>query len=333
MGSGIGQRASGIGQRAAGIGQLAAVVVALTAACKPPISVTPAPATASAELTALTGAAVVIAAGDIGSCDSNGDELTARTVDSILRVDSIAGVEDVVITVGDNAYPNANERDFANCFRPSWGDTTKSIMRHIRPTPGNHEHRTERAAPYYRFFGRAAGDPGKGYYAYDHGAWRMIALNSEILVNADFGPRDREEQQSWLEDELESNRKRCTLAYFHHPRWSSGWHGSDVRMDNLYRALYEGGADVVLTGHDHHYERFLPLDPSGQLDTARGLVSFVLGTGGIELRGINRPQSYSAARVLGRWGVLKMTLGREEYQWAFIEPGGRVWDPGHARCH
>lgn len=305
----------------------------LAAACKPRVHTTPAPAGASAELTALTGASVVVAAGDIGSCSSRGDELTAAVVDSLLRADSAAGVNDVVVTLGDNAYPNANDRDFANCFRTSWGDSTRRILRKIRPAPGNHEHRTERAAPYYRFFGRAAGDPDKGYYAYDHGEWRMIALNSEILINQDFSPRDREEQQSWLEHELTANRKRCTLAYFHHPRFSSGWHGSDIRMDNLFRALYEGGVDVVLTGHDHHYERFHPLDPVGQLDTARGIVQFVVGTGGIELRGISNPQPFSAARVIGRWGVLKLTLGGEEYQWAFLEPGGRVWDPGHGRCH
>lgn len=312
----------------------AVMSVSLVLACKPRVDVTPAPAEAPAELTALTGASVLIAAGDIGSCSSRGDEMTARMVDSILRGDSAAGVDDVVATLGDNAYPNANDRDFANCFRPSWGDSTKLIMRRIRPAPGNHEHRAERrAAPYYRFFGERAGDPTRGYYAYDHGAWRIIALNSEMLVNQDFPPGDRESQLRWLEEELRDNRKRCTLAYFHHPRFSSGWHGSDARIDAFYRVLYAGGVDVVLSGHDHHYERFHPLDPTGQLDTARGMVQFVVGTGGIELRGVATPQSHSAARIIGRWGVLKLTLGREEYRWAFLEPPGRVWDPGTGRCH
>lgn len=308
-----------------------ALLIAIS--CKPRVDLTPAPAEASAELAALTGASIMIGAGDIGSCSSNGDEQTARLVDSVLRADSIAGVDDVVFTLGDNAYPNANDRDFANCFRPSWGDTTKQILRHIRPAPGNHEHRTERAAPYYRFFGERAGEPDKGYYAYDFGEWRIIVLNSEILVNADFGPRDRDSQQAWLEHELESNRKRCTLAYWHHPRFSSGWHGSDIRMDTWWRTLYEGGVDVVLNGHDHHYERFYQLDPTGQIDTARGIAQFVVGTGGIELRGIAQVQPHSAARIIGRWGVLKLTLGREEYRHAFLEPGGRVWDPGSGKCH
>lgn len=308
-----------------------ALLIAIS--CKPRVDLTPAPAEASAELAALTGASVMIGAGDIGSCSSNGDEQTARLVDSVLRADSAADVDDVVFTLGDNAYPNANDRDFANCFRTSWGDTTRRIMQHIRPAPGNHEHRTERAAPYYRFFGARAGDPDKGYYAYDIGEWRVIVLNSEILVNGEFGPRDRDAQQEWLEHELSSNRKKCTLAYWHHPRFSSGWHGSDIRLDNWWRTLYEAGVDVVLAGHDHHYERFYQLDPTGQIDTARGIASFVVGTGGIELRGIARVQPFSAARIVGRWGVLKLALGREEYRYAFLEPGGRVWDPGSGKCH
>jgi len=314
-------------------GGLAAAALLSLLACRPRVDVTPPPATAPAELAAIAGASVMIGAGDIGSCRSPGDELTARLVDSVLRADSAAGVEDVVFTLGDNAYDNATDRDFATCFRPSWGDSTKLIMRKIRPAPGNHEHRTERGAPYYRFFGRRAGNPDRGYYAYDIGEWRAIVLNSEILVSGEFGPRDREAQEEWLINELRSNRKRCTVAYWHHPRFSSGWHGSDIRMDTWWRILYEHGVDVVLTGHDHHYERFYPLDPTGQIDTARGIVQFVVGTGGIELRGISRVQPHSAARIVGRWGVLKLALGREEYRFAFLEPGGRVWDPGSGRCH
>lgn len=311
----------------------AGALLVIAISCKPSVDLTPAPAEASAELAALSGASVMIGAGDIGSCSSTGDEQTARLVDSVLRADSIADVDDVVFTLGDNAYPNANDRDFANCFRTSWGDSTKRIMQHIRPSPGNHEHRTERAAPYYRFFGERAGDPDKGYYAYDIGEWRVIVLNSEILVNGEFGPHDREAQQEWLEHELRSTRKKCTLAYWHHPRFSSGWHGSDIRLDTWWRTLYEAGVDVVLAGHDHHYERFYQLDPTGQIDTARGIASFVIGTGGIELRGIARVQPFSAARIVGRWGVLKLALGREEYRYAFLEPGGRVWDPGSGKCH
>ena len=311
---------------------LLAGLALVSTSCKPPVDVTPAPATAPAELTALTGASVLIATGDIGSCDSGGDELTAMLVDSLLKADSAAGVEDVVATLGDNAYPNATDADFARCFRPSWGDSTKRIMQRIRPSPGNHEHYVERAAPYYRYFGRRAGNPGKGYYSYDLGEWHMIALNSEILINSQFSPEDRREQEEWLANDLRGNRKKCTLAYFHHPRFSSGWHGSDVRMDNWWKIMHAGGVDVVLNGHDHHYERFLPLDTIGQLDTLRGIVQFVVGTGGIEIRGIRTPVSHSAARVIGHWGVLKLTLGREEYQYAFLEPGGRIWDPGHGKC-
>ena len=315
------------------IGRLSACLVPLLISCKPPVQTTPPPATAPAELSAISGASVIIAAGDIGSCASGGDELTAHLVDSLLVADSVADVEDVVATLGDNAYPNATDADFARCFRPSWGDSAKRIMQRIRPSPGNHEHYVEKAAPYYRFFGRRAGNAGKGYYSYNLGAWHMIVLNSEMLVNSQFSPEDREEQEEWLANELRNNTRRCTLAYWHHPRFSSGWHGSDIRMDNWWKLLYRGGVDVVLNGHDHHYERFHPLDTTGTIDTTRGMVQFVVGTGGIELRGIRAPLSYSAARVTGRWGVLKITLGREEYRYAFLEPGGRVWDPGGGRCH
>ena len=314
--------------------RLLAGLALVSLSCKPHVDITPAPATASAELAAITGASVIIAAGDIGSCESPGDEMTAMLVDSLLKADSAAGVEDVVATLGDNAYPNASDADFARCFRPSWGDSTKRIMQRIRPSPGNHEHYVERAAPYYRYFGRRAGNPGKGYYSYDLGEWHLIALNSEILVNSQFSPEDRREQEEWLIEDLRSNqRKRCTLAYWHHPRFSSGWHGSDVRMDNWWKILFRGGVDVVLNGHDHHYERFQPIDTTGQRDTTYGITQFVVGTGGIELRGIRAPISFSDARVVGRWGVLKLTLGREEYRYAFLEPGGRIWDPGGGRCH
>ena len=313
--------------------RLLACLVLVLLSCKPPVETTPPPASAPAELSALAGASVLIAAGDIGSCQSGGDELTAMLVDSLLVADSVAGVEDVVATLGDNAYPNATDADFANCFRPSWGDTSKRIMQRIRPSPGNHEHYVERAAPYYRYFGRRAGDPGKGYYSYDLGEWHMIALNSEILVNSEFLPEDRSAQEDWLANDLRSSRKKCTLVYFHHPRFSSGWHGSDIRVDNWWKIMYRGGVDVVLNGHDHHYERFLPIDTTGTLDTLRGIVQFVVGTGGVALRGVRTIVSHSAARVIGHWGVLKLTLGSEGYRFAFLEPGGRVWDPGGGMCH
>jgi hypothetical protein len=311
---------------------LAASVLSLN--CFPPVRVTPPPAIAPAESLALAGASVILAAGDIADCSATGDEATARLVDSVLRADSAAQVIDAVITVGDHAYPNGTDRDFAQCFGRSWGDTAKLIMKRIRPSPGNHEHNHELAAPYYRYFGDRAGEPGKGYYAFDVGEWRAIALNSELVTNLQFNAADRKAQEDWLRKELaDNNGKRCTLAYFHRPAYSSGGHAGDGRMLALWNLLYAGNVDVIINGHDHHYERFLPMNPAGALDTLRGMVQFIVGTGGADLTGIRPPARNSVSRIQGHFGVLKMTLGAGEYRFAFLDTSHRVWDIGGAKCH
>ncbi len=312
---------------------LASLVTPL-GACKIPASATPPPAEASAEMTALAGASVMIATGDIASCGSDGDELTAVLVDSLLKADSAAGVTDVVAILGDNAYPGGTARDFERCFTPSWGDPNKSIMKQVRPTPGNHEHLTDMATPYYKYFGDRAGSPSKGYYAYDLGEWRVIVLNSEMVVNSSFASAEQDAQRDWLRNELQANQKKCTMAYMHHPRFSSGWHGSDLRMEPFWQILYDAGVDVVLSGHDHEYERFASQTPSGVADTAKGIVQFVVGTGGGELRGFRtQPAPNSMSRVEGHFGILKMALGAEGYQYAFIDTERRIWDPGAGVCH
>ncbi|MEO8202210.1 MAG: metallophosphoesterase [Gemmatimonadota bacterium] len=308
-------------------------IVVAAQACKPPVQNAPPPASASAELVALSGASVFIGVGDIASCDSRGDEQTAALVDSILKGDSVAKVNDAVFTLGDNAYPSGRGQDFANCFTPSWGDSTKRIMKKIRPTPGNHEHLTGMAAPYYAYFGDKAGSSKKGYYSYDVGEWHVIALNSEMLVNGGFAASDVQDQLTWLGQDLQKNQKVCTLAYWHHPRYSSGWHGSDQRIDAIWQLLYNAGVDLILNGHDHEYERFEPLSPAGMVDSARGMVEIVAGTGGGELRGFSRIAPHSAFRLEGRFGVLKLTLGAREYQHALIDVTGRIWDPGAGKCH
>jgi acid phosphatase type 7 len=303
-------------------------------ACKPPVLPTPAPADAPAEVVALTGASILIGVGDIAACESTGDELTAAIVDSILEADSVANVPDVVFTLGDNAYPDGSDRDFALCFTPSWGDSAKRIMKKIRPSPGNHEHAVFGAAAYYEYFGKSAGEPRKGYYSYDLGEWHVIVLNSEIVVNGVFKEADRKAQLDWLAGDIKSNQKRCTVAYWHHPRFSSGWHGSDPRIAVLWGLLYDGGADLILNGHDHHYERFHPMNAAGLLDSTRGMVEIVAGTGGGELRGlVGPPMANSAAQVQGHFGVLKLTLGAEEWRSAFLATSGRVYDPSGGKCH
>lgn len=301
-------------------------------ACKPPVRVTPANPEASAEEIAGTGASVMIAAGDIASCTSDGDEATAVVVDSILRADSVANVNDVVVTMGDNAYPDGSASNFAICFAESWGDSTKRILRKIRPSVGNHEHRSLRAAPYYTYFGEKAGDPTKGYYSYDHGEWRVFALNSEIIVNPIFSAAERLAQETWLRAELEANKKPCMVAYFHHPLFSSGHHGNDNRLRPIWDILTAGNVSLVLVGHDHHYERFRPSTSLGAIDSINGMVSILVGTGGGELRGMRRVTTNSAARVEGYFGVLKLSLGNGEWRSAFLDTSGRIWDPSGGRC-
>jgi hypothetical protein len=305
----------------------------LLLACRPAVQSTPAPAEASAELVALTGASILIGTGDIASCSSVGDEATAVLVDSVLKADSVAKVDNVVFTLGDNAYPDGSDRDFALCFTPSWGDSAKRIMRNIRPSPGNHEHAIFGAAAYYEYFGKSAGSPRKGYYSYEVGQWHAIVLNSEIVVNSFFTEAERTAQLDWLAADLKADQKKCTVAYWHHPRFSSGVHGSDYRIGVFWQLLYEGGADLILNGHDHHYERFRPMSPAGVMDSTRGIVEIVVGTGGAELRGLRTPIENSAAQVQGRFGVLKLTLGAEEWRSAFLATNGGVYDGNGGRCH
>jgi 3',5'-cyclic AMP phosphodiesterase CpdA len=305
----------------------------LLGACQPHAQPTPPPAEAPAELVALTGASIIVAVGDIADCNSNGDELTAILVDSLLRADSAANVSDAVLTLGDNAYPNGAASDFLRCFAPSWGDSNKLIMKRIRPSPGNHEHLSGMAAPYYEYFGDRAGSPKKGYYSFDLGEWHIISLNSEMIVNFGFTKEERDAQLNWLDEDLKNNSKVCTLAYWHHPRWSSGWHGSDPRIDLFWQRLYNAGVDVILNGHDHEYERYLPQSPAGVLDSLKGMSQFVVGTGGGNLRGFTRKAAPGGFRLEGYFGVLKLTLGASEYQWAFLDTAGHLWDTGAGKCH
>jgi len=313
--------------------QIALTLLALT--CAPPVQLTPPPAAAPAAEVALSGASVLLGAGDIARCDLLGDEGTAALVDSVLRADSVAHVHDEVFTAGDNAYPDGTARDFALCFAPSWGDSAKLIMKNIRPAPGNHEHLSGGPAPYYQYFGSRAGSPSKGYYSYDIGAWHAIVLNSELVVNSGaFTDAERAAQEDWLRQDLSAHHQLCTVAYWHNPRFSSGWHGSDSRLGPFWRILYDGGADVILNGHDHDYERFLPQTPEQTVDTTRGIVEIVVGTGGGELRGFEPTLApHSAFRVQGHYGVVKLTLGGAEWRSAFLDTNGRIYDQVTGRCH
>jgi hypothetical protein len=258
--------------------------------------------------------AVLVGAGDIADCASVGDEATAALLD---------GIEGTVFTTGDNAYEDGTPEQYRDCYGPSWG-------RHrarTRPTPGNHEYHTPGAAGYFGYFGAAAGKPGEGWYSYDLGGWHVVALNSEVPA----GPGSPQEQ--WLRADLAANPARCTLAYWHRPRFSSSQHGNDPRTDALWRALYDAGADVVLVGHDHVYERFAPQTPVAAADPARGIRQFVIGTGGRGLYGFRAPAANSEVRYNQTHGILRLTLERGAYVWEFIPTTGTFQDTGRAACH
>ena len=260
---------------------------------------------------------VLVGAGDIATCSGTTDEATASMLD---------GISGTVITIGDNVYENGTSAEYAGCYDPSWG-------RHkarTRPVPGNHDYNTPGATGYYGYFGAAAGDPAKGYYSYDVGEWHLVALNSEISTSVGSP------QEQWLRADLGASSRRCTLAYWHKPRFSSGVHGSSTATQPLWEALYEAGSEVVLVGHDHDYERFGPQLADGTPDGVYGMREFVVGTGGASHSGygFGTVVANSEVRNGAAFGVLKLTLSADGYQWAFVPVSGQTFaDSGSGSCH
>ena len=275
----------------------------------------------------------MIGAGDIAVCGTSGDEETGKLVDSLLTADSIANVASVVFTLGDNAYPSGRsgvDNDLPRCFSPSWGSAR--ILNLIHPAPGNHDFDSGSGDPYFAYFGQRAGPAGRGYYSYDFAGWHIVSLNSELYFAAG-GPAEAKQQEDWLRQDLRDHKSLCTMAYFHRPYFSSGKHGGTREMRPLWDIMYDGGVDVVLNGHEHHYERFMPQTPVGIVDTKRGIEQIIVGTGGGDLRGLRPRVGNSVFEVHGYFGVLKLSVGAGEYRSAFIGTDGRVWDTGSGRCH
>ncbi|HJP87301.1 MAG TPA: metallophosphoesterase [Gemmatimonadaceae bacterium] len=293
----------------------------------------PTAAGASQQERVLPGALVVLAVGDIAVCGESGDEATGKLADSLLRADSAQALQNIIITLGDNAYPSGDEGvkdDFPRCFKPSWGDAR--IMDVIHPSPGNHDFDSGSGAPYFDFFGARAGPRGRGYYSYDLNGWHLISLNSEVYFGAGDAAQIKA-QEDWLRDDLRQHPTACALAYFHRPYFSNGVYGTNWSLRTIWEILYEGGVDVVLNGHEHDYERFLPQTATGAVDSVRGMEQIVAGTGGGTLRSFHYPLSAnSAAQIQGRFGILKLMLGDGEYTRAFIDTDGRIWDVGGRRC-
>ncbi|HEV7364697.1 MAG TPA: metallophosphoesterase [Gemmatimonadales bacterium] len=280
-----------------------------TQSTEPNRPVDPAPAAESAALSAAT--VTVAAAGDITGCSSGSQaSATAKLVEKI---------PGLVLTLGDNAYPDGSTANF-RCYNSSWG----KFKSRTRPAPGNHDYHMSNAAGYFSYFGSAAGPSRRGYYSFDAGAWHIVSLNSESNLSAE-GP--------WLKADLAANRAKCTLAYWHQPLFTSGAvHPPATKMRPLFTILYNAGAEIVLSGHNHQYERFAPQNPTGAADPTKGIVQFVAGTGGEGTYAFRSPMRNSQARYRG-FGVLRLELRLGGYTYSFIPVSGGFKDTGSGPCH
>ena len=261
------------------------------------------------------------AMGDIADCGGNHND------DDVGHM--LAATVGVVATLGDTAYPTSSTQDFTQCFDPAWGP----IKARIRPTLGNNEYHQPGAQGYFDYFGAAAGERGKGWYSYDVGTWHVIVLNTLCAEVGGCGAASPQGQ--WLAADLAAHPTTCTAAMWHYPRFSSGYHGSITASQDFWQLLYDGGADIVLSGHDHSYERFAPQNPKGGADPARGIRQFVAGTGGKSAYAFKQPLPNSQVRYSGAFGSLHLTLNDGSYSWQFVQTGGvgTLNDSGTDSCH
>lgn len=272
--------------------------------------------TPTATATATPTPLVVAAVGDIAICGQEGDDQTAALIKDW-------GAE--IIIPGDPNNENGTMYEYQNCYEPSWGVYREKV----HTVAGNHDYYSDPLQNYYAYFGDAAGPPGKGYYSFDLGKWHFIGLNSNcgyVLC----GPSS--DQVTWLKADLAANEKPCTLAFWHNPRFSSGLAGDADWLWPFWDEIYAAGVDIVINGHDHHYERFAKINPAGDADPDRGIREFIVGTGGASLRGLDGIKKNSEVRIVGQYGVLKLTLMADSYQWQFINVEGEVLDSGTDTC-
>jgi len=262
---------------------------------------------------ASTAPAVMVGAGDIARCDTPSTEATARL---------LARIPGTVFTLGDNVYPKSTPELLATCYEQTWGREKWRTY----ATPGNHDWEQSSGQPYFAYFGAGAGPPGLGYYSYSLGGWHIVSLNSNVPA----GPGSP--QYEWLKRDLTESAAACTLAMWHHPLFSSGPNGNSSQMREAWRLLQRFGADVVLSGHDHDYERFAPQDADGRA-TPTGIREFVVGTGGYSLYERASQQPNSELWENHTPGVIKLTLKSGSFDWEFVPIDGQSFrDVGSAQC-
>jgi acid phosphatase type 7 len=285
-----------------------------------PVPLPPPSSNPPADVSGRSGDPVVTAAGDIA--DPQPSSATRATADLIASINPT-----VALTLGDNEYPSGALSDFLQGYDSTWG----AFLSRTAPAPGNHEYKSSStAAGYFAYFGsRAPAD----YYSFDVGGWHLISLDSNCsrIGGCDAGSPEYD----WLKADLAAHPAACTLAYWHHPRWSSGTeHGGSNSVSPFWTLLYDSGAELVLNGHEHNYERFAPQDPSGHADAARGIVEIVAGTGGHSLYHLGSPEPNSVARNDSTFGVLELTLHPSSYDFEFRPISGDTFtDSGSVSCH
>jgi acid phosphatase type 7 len=260
--------------------------------------------------------AVLVGAGDIADCTRPAVSDTASLLDSNWGT---------VFTLGDNVYDTGTMAAYTSCYGPNWG---RQLQR-TRPSPGNHDYDGVSLAAYLAYFGStgAAGATGEAYYSYEAGNWHVVSLNSVIPIGAGSA------QLQWLQEDLAASKATCTIAYWHHPLFSSAQNGPQAFVKDLWRVLYQNNVDIVMNGHDHVYERFGPQDPDGRADVARGIRQFTVGTGGSALYVFEAIRANSQAHSATH-GVLRLDLQANSYAWQFIPVAGQTFsDTGSGSCH
>lgn len=278
--------------------------------------------TASVSVTSAGSTVTFVGAGDIADCSSDNDAATAALINAMPNTTP-------VFVLGDNVYPNGKASEYTNCYNPTWG----AFKSRTHPSAGNHDYNTANASGYFGYFGAAAGTPGQGYYSFDLGSWHVIVLNSNI--NSDAGSP----QDNWLLADLAAHQNVCTLAYWHHPLYSSiGGTGSGGAVTSSARRfwddLYAAGADLVLNGHRHVYEVIAPMKPDGTADPANGIRTIIAGMGGESGGDLTNIFPLSETREGHTYGVLKLTLSASSYTWQFVPVAGSSYtDTGSGNCH
>ena len=267
----------------------------------------------------------VYAAGDIADCKKAppAESMAAKTA-ALITAGLAQDNKALVLTLGDNTYPVGRPEEFINCYDATWGKfKTKTL-----PSPGNHDYGMPLALGYYNYFDELAGPDRRGYYSKTAGNWLILSLNSNL------GEIPMQEQLSWLKEQLKDNKRFCTLAYWHHPVFSSGGHRSNEVMQEAWKMLVTAKADIVLASHDHDYERFVPLNAEGERDDKNGIRSFVVGTGGASLTPMFFAKSTTEIRDNTTHGVLKLNLHAKSYDWEFLPVEGQSFtDKGQGNCH